>query len=228
MALSYVPLYAGPVLTGLACLTAWSIPAFGLIFAALVLYARPGQSAVAACVTVALNIAIAGLLYAAGLGLSYLTGPVEGLLWMTLGLSALSAVWLAHRYRNLAQMDAALDDALTGMKAEFADWEDVLADGGAPQRLLAALEHGREVAPEDLPGILNALNAADPRVLARDVARHADMHANGLRVALAWFAQDIVPRDLLSGPELEDLLEDAAQAGWEAEAAPLAARFATR
>ncbi|MEC7764472.1 MAG: hypothetical protein VX874_21390 [Pseudomonadota bacterium] len=154
LALVFVPLYAGPILSGWSAHPLATLPVFALAFLLFIAASRrpdlrqpSGQAALA--IMAAVQFALVALCFGAGALLAKFLGPLGAPLWVPIALTALAALVGAMRYSDTSEMNVFLDSAIAGLedmdKRIVADWTEVHPEPtpavqAAVDRTLAALK----------------------------------------------------------------------------------------
>lgn len=122
LALVFVPLYAGPLLAGLAGHPPASVPVFALLFLLFIaMTRRPNLHEAAGWITLAMMAVVQTILVGLTFGLGQLiavAAPVELPQWLPLVLTACATCYGAWAYSTRAEMDVFLDSTLARL-AEF-------------------------------------------------------------------------------------------------------------
>jgi hypothetical protein len=161
-----LPLYAGPLLAGLAAAPLRTLAVFAAGFALVALSGRrldlsgaPGWAGLALVLVV--QLVLVTVLYALGFLVARVTGPAPLPAWLPLLLTLAAAAFAAARYRNAGEMDALLDDTLEALEGRAP------APETAPEAETTADPVDEELeALEDAPATPDAAEAALHRLLA--------------------------------------------------------------
>ncbi|WP_288927982.1 hypothetical protein [uncultured Maritimibacter sp.] len=134
LALVFVPLYAGPILSGWAGHPLATLPVFALAFLLFIAASRrPDLSDPAGIAGLAIMAAVQFVLVAVCFGggalVARFAGPLAAPLWLPIVMTALAAVVGALRYSENAEMNVFLDSAIEELEAmkdgRAADWAEV-------------------------------------------------------------------------------------------------------